>query len=584
MRNEIVIRGGRIVDGLGGEPFSGDVGIADGVITEVGGSLDGDQIIDADGAVVAPGWVDIHTHFDGQATWDDTLDPSFSNGVTTLVMGNCGVGFAPCPPGEQHTLIELMEGVEDIPGTALHEGVPWGRWESFPEYLDVLAERNYALDIAAQVPHGALRFAVMGERGVSNEDASADDIAAMARLVAEATAAGAVGVSTSRTIFHRSLGGEAVPGTYATADEMLALAQGMADGGGGVFEAITSSSLGDMEALGGERFSVTHELELLASISRATSQNVTFTTVQNRDHPDEWRQVLDFAAAENQSGAQLYPQVASRPIGLLSSLRGYHPFMRREAYLAIVDLPVPERAAAMRDPQTKAAILEGTDVPPANPGSMESLYEGLQHAIPIMFPVDELVDYEPAMDQCFAARAAAANCTPEEAMYDFLCEGDGGNVATLMGAGYPEGNLDAIREMLLHPTTVTGLADAGAHVKLICDGTMPTTQLTHWTRDRTRGAGIDLEFLIAKQTRRNAELYGFTDRGLLAPGLRADINVIDLDNLQVRCPEPHADLPAGGWRFLQPVHGYVATFVAGTQTRANDTDLGPRPGSLVRGG
>ena len=304
MAHDLVIRGGTIVDGTGADPFSGDIGIDDGQIAAVGGSLVGDRVIDADGAIVTPGWVDVHTHYDGQATWDDQLDPSFSNGVTTLVMGNCGVGFAPCPPGEQATLIALMEGVEDIPGTALHEGVPWGAWQTFPEYLDFLGSRHYALDIAAQLAHGSLRFQVMRDRGVRNEDATAEDIAEMRRLVDEATAAGAVGFSTSRTIFHRSITGEAVPGTYASDLELTELVRGMADGGGGVFEAITSWSIGAMAGLGGERFTQDQELQLLADISRATGQKVTFTTVQHLDDPEAWRAVLDFAVANNAGGAR----------------------------------------------------------------------------------------------------------------------------------------------------------------------------------------------------------------------------------------------------------------------------------------
>ena len=339
MAHDLVIRGGTIVDGTGSDRYSGDVAVDDGRIAAVGGRLEGDRVIDADGAVVAPGWVDVHTHYDGQATWDDELDPSFSNGVTTLVMGNCGVGFAPCPPGEQATLIELMEGVEDIPGTALHEGVPWGAWETFPEYLDFLGSRSYALDIAAQLAHGSLRFHVMRERGMQNDDATADDIAAMRRLVAEAIAAGAVGFSTSRTIFHRSISGEAVPGTYASDVELAELVHGMADGGGGVFEAITSSSIGTMAMLGGERFSQDEELRLLAAISQATGQKITFTTVQHIDDPEAWRAVLDFTVEANATGAHLYPQVASRPVGILGGLAGYHPFMRRPSYRAIARSP-----------------------------------------------------------------------------------------------------------------------------------------------------------------------------------------------------------------------------------------------------
>ncbi len=580
--HEIVISGGTVVDGNGTPGVGADVGIDDGKITAVGGSLSGKHVIDADGAVVAPGWVDVHTHYDGQAAWDDTLDPSFSNGVTSLVMGNCGVGFAPCPPGKEQTLIELMEGVEDIPGAALHEGVPWGAWETFGEYLDFLGQRTYSLDIGAQIAHGALRFQVMGERGVRNEDATEADIAEMRRQVAEATAAGAVGFSTSRTIFHRSLDGTAVPGTFATAQELTELVHGMADGGGGVFEAITSESIGALEAFGGERFTQASELEMLADISAATGQKITFTTVQTRDFPENWRKVLDFVTEHNQKGTQLYPQVSSRPIGLLSSLEGYHAFMRRKIYLEIAHLPIAERAKAMREPARKAAILADVDVPPDNPGSMEALYEALLERIPTMYRLDPIVDYEPSLEQSFAEIAKARGVSAHEAAYDHICEGDGTNVATMLGAGFVEGNLDAVHEMLTHPETVTGLGDAGAHVKLICDGSMPTTQLTHWARDRSRGPKIPLEFLVEKQSRRNARLYGLSDRGTIEVGMRADLNVIDLDNLVVRRPVTHTDLPAGGTRFLQPVTGYVATLVNGVQTRADGQDTGERPGRLIR--
>lgn len=583
MAHELVIRGGTVVDGTGADGFTGDVGVDGGMIAAVGGQLDGDRTIDAAGAIVAPGWVDVHTHYDGQATWDDQLDPSFGNGVTTLVMGNCGVGFAPCPPGEQATLIELMEGVEDIPGTALNEGVPWGAWESFPEYLDFLGAREYALDIAAQIAHGSLRFEVMRERGVRNEDATADDITEMRKLVAEATDAGAVGFSTSRTIFHRSITGEAVPGTYASGRELTELVQGMADGGGGVFEAITSWSIGEMAGLGGERFTQDQELALLADISRATGQKITFTTVQHLDDPEAWRAVLEFAVANNADGAQLYPQVASRPVGILGGLACYHPFMRRPSYRELAGLPVAAQAQRMRNPEVKARILAEADVTPDDAGSMEMFAEVMQNAADFLFGLDEIVDYEPDFDQTFGAIAAARGITAIEAVYDFLAADDGTNVVALLAAGYMNGDLHAVREMLVHPATIVGLADAGAHVKLICDGSSPSTQLTHWTRDRTRGETIPLEFMVEQQTRRTARLYGFADRGTIAVGRRADLNVIDLDELTVRRPRVHADLPAGGQRYLQPVSGYVATVVAGVQTRSHDADTGERPGRLVRG-
>jgi N-acyl-D-aspartate/D-glutamate deacylase len=583
MGHDVVIRGGTIVDGTGADAFTGDVGIDGGRLAAVGGSLDGDRVIDADGAIVTPGWVDVHTHYDGQATWDDQLDPSFSNGVTTLVMGNCGVGFAPCPSGEQATLIELMEGVEDIPGSALHEGVPWGAWETFPEYLDFLGSRHYALDIAAQLAHGSLRFHVMRERGTENEDATAADIAEMRRLTAEAVAAGAVGFSTSRTIFHRSITGGAVPGTYASDVELTELVQGMADGGGGVFEAITSSSLGMLSGLGDERFSQDQELALLADISRSTGQKITFTTVQHIDDPEAWRSVLAYAVEMNAAGAQLYPQVASRPVGILGGLGCYHPFMRRPSYREVADLPLAAQAERMRDPEVKARILTETDVAPGEAGSMEMFGEIMQSAAAFLFTLDPIVDYEPTVDDTIGARAAARGVSPIEAAYDYLAEGDGSNIVALLATGYTEGNLDVVREMITHPVTIVGLADAGAHVKLICDGSSPSTQLTHWTRDRTRGETIPLEFMVEQQTRRTAALYGFDDRGTLAVGRRADVNVIDLEHLSVGRPVIHRDLPAGGQRYLQPVSGYLATLVGGVQTRSHDHDTGERPGRLVRG-
>jgi N-acyl-D-aspartate/D-glutamate deacylase len=396
-------------------------------------------------------------------------------------------------------------------------------------------------------------------------------------------AAGAVGFSTSRTIFHRSISGGAVPGTYASDAELTELVQGMADGGGGVFEAIMSSSIGEMAMLGGERFSQAEELRLLSDISRSTGQKITFTTVQHVDDPEAWRAVLDFAVEHNAIGAQLYPQIASRPVGILGGLACYHPFMRRPSYRELADLPVAAQAQRMRDPRVKARILAEHDVVPDDAGSMEMFAEIMVNAADFLFGLDDIVDYEPNLDRSFGAVAATRGVPAIEAIYDFLAEGDGTNVVSLPGAGYMYGDLNAVREMIVHPVTIVGLADAGAHVKLICDGSSPSTQLTHWTRDRTRGETIPLEYMVEQQTRRTARLYGFEDRGTIAVGARADLNVIDLEHLTVRRPEVHADLPAGGQRYLQPVSGYLATVVGGVQTRSNDSDTGERPGRLVRG-
>jgi len=583
---DLVIRGGTIVDGTGRAAQTGDVAIRGDRIAQVGGRIDapGASVIDADGALVTPGWVDVHTHFDGQVAWDDALDPAFSNGVTSLIMGNCGVGFAPCRKGDEQALIDVMEGVEDIPGTALAEGIPWGAWESFSEYLDYVGDRSYAVDFGAQLPHSALRMQVMRDRAIRNEDATANDIAEMRRLAEEAASAGAVGFSTSRTIFHRSIDGTAIPGTYASDEELIEIAQGVAAGGGAVIEAISSSSIGDMTFLGGERFSTREEMALLATMSRTSGLPVTFTTVQTPDHPEEWREILQFAADEKTRGACLRPQVASRPVGLLTGLSGYHGFMQKKIYMdELVSLPLADRAKRMRDPEMKRRLLADADIVPESAGSMAALSLTFRANAAALYMMPDDYDYEPAPDLTLGARAAREGTSVEEIYYDYLTERDGTLFASLMGTNYPEGNLDAVREMLAHPETVTGLADGGAHVNLICDGTMPTTQLMHWGGGRKRGEGLPIEFIVEKQTRRNAELYGLHDRGSLEIGKRADINVIDQQGLSVSRPSSHADLPAGGARLLQPVTGYLATILAGIVTRRNDTDLGARPGRLFRG-
>ncbi|MDA2956816.1 MAG: amidohydrolase family protein [Actinomycetota bacterium] len=583
---DYVIRGGSIVDGTGRQAATGDIGVRDGVIVAVG-SVDepAREVIDADGALVTPGWIDVHTHYDGQVSWDDVLDPSAGNGATTVVMGNCGVGFAPVRPGNEKKLIELMEGVEDIPGTALHEGIEWGRWETFPEYLDYIAGRRYSLDIGAQIAHGALRYYVMGERGARNEDATPDDLTTMSKLVVEALAAGAAGFSTSRTIGHRALDGSPVPGTFAPDAEIDALAAAMRAAGRGVFEMIPAGTVGKLERLGGERFTPESELALMAEFSRRSGRPVTFTLVKSPDYdPETWRNILDMVVEANDTGARLFPQVSSRPIGLASGLSGYHAFQRRPTYMSIAHLPLAERAREMARPEIKAAILSESDVPVDQPGSMANMYNLFQMAAAMLYPLSDPVDYEPDPSEMLGARAARLGESVLSTLYDFLLEQEGSSMCALMGGPDVHESQEVLRSMLTHSETVTGLSDAGAHVTLICDATMPTTQLTFWARDRHKGEKIPLEYLVAKQTSRNADLYGYSDRGRLAPGLRADINVIDFDNLSVSPPKAFHDLPAGGTRLIQPVSGYLATFVHGRLTRRFDMDTGARPGTLARPG
>ncbi|GAB5487777.1 MAG: amidohydrolase family protein [Parasphingorhabdus sp.] len=582
---DTIIKGGTIVDGLGGEPYVGDVAFQDGVIAKIGGSIDepAQETLNAVGAIVTPGWVDVHTHYDGQVSWDTALSPSSDNGVTTVVMGNCGVGFAPVKPGEEKTLIELMEGVEDIPGTALYEGIEWGQWESFPEYMDYIAAREYAIDVAAQIPHGAVRYYVMGERGRQNEDATATDIEAMAEIVGEAVEAGAVGFSTSRTIGHRSLWGTPVPGTFAPEEELQAIADAMGRLGKGVFELIPAGTVGKLEALGGEKNTPQQEHRMMRNISAKSGRPITFTLVENQEYePELWRKTLAMVEEANDNGAQLHPQVPSRLIGFLTGLSSYHPFMRKPTYLdKLAKLPLNERVEAMRSPDVKAALLSEKPIRHEAPGSMENISGQLGRGAAVLYPLHDPVDYEAGEEKMIGSLAKAEDREPLEYLYDFMLEDGGKRFCSLSAANLPKG-MDVLRELLEHSETVTGLSDAGAHVTLICDATMPTTQLSYWARDRKKGQRLPLEYLVHKQTARNAALYGFGDRGSLEVGKRADINVIDFDNLSVASPVAYEDLPAGGTRVMQPVSGYIATYCNGTKIRENDSDTGARPGRLAR--
>jgi N-acyl-D-aspartate/D-glutamate deacylase len=578
---DTVIRGAQIVDGNGDAPFSGDIAIQDGLIQAVGTFEGrGREEIQADGAVATPGWVDVHTHYDGQVSWDDTLDPSFSHGVTSVVMGNCGVGFAPAPPGGEQRLIELMEGVEDIPGTALYEGIEWGRWETFPEYLDYIASRQYTLDVGTQVPHSALRNYVMGDRALRHENATAADLSAMALIVQQAVEAGALGFSTSRTVGHRSVLGETIPGTFAERDELMALANAMKAAGRGVFQAVPAGVVGDLA--GPEHQTTEQEVALFVDIAKQSGCPVTFTLAQNFNRPDQWRACLDLVATACGQGLAVVPQIATRPIGFVTSLKSYHMFQRRRTYLELATLSFEERLKALRKPEVKAKILSDEDIKQELSGSMENIYGLLGMAAASMFPLEVPMNYEPEAGGNLGALAAKAGQAIDSFVYDFLLGNNGNNFAISLGANFVEGNFNVISEMIQHPNTTIGLSDAGAHVNLIFDAVGPTYQLMHWVRDRSRGPRLPIELIVAKQTARNADLFGLSDRGRIRPGQRADLNVIDLERLSLGALQVTHDLPAGGGRILQSASGYLNTFVAGVKTREHDQDTGARPGRLIR--
>ncbi|MGH7780446.1 MAG: N-acyl-D-amino-acid deacylase family protein [Candidatus Binataceae bacterium] len=565
--HDLVIRNGKIVDGTGAPAFTGDVAIDDGKISSVGAKAGAARReIDADGMVVAPGFVDIHTHYDGQVTWDPYLTPSSWHGVTTLVMGNCGVGFAPVRPAEHDFLIGLMEGVEDIPGAALAEGIKWG-WESFPEYMDAVAAMPRALDIGAQVPHGAVRAYVMGERGAHNEEATPTDIAQMAAVVREGLRAGALGFTTSRTMLHRAKNKEVVPGTYASEAELLGIGRVLGEVGHGVFE--MASDMAGPDAT----------MEWMIKLSSATRLPITFAMAQVDFNPDGWRVMLDRVRGYNAAGANLAPQISPRPTGMLMGLESsLHPFITHPTYhRELAHLPINERVARMRDPEVRARILaEG-------PGTQERVTRYLVTNFSRYFPLGDPPDYEPAKEASVEARAAREGRTPAEVTYDLMLERNGRELLYMPFSNYAAYNLDAVREMMRDPVTMLGLSDGGAHCGLICDASMPTYLLTHWVRDRSRGERLPIEFVVKRQTQDTARLYGLSDRGTLEPGMKADVNVIDFDGLRLHAPHMVFDLPAGGRRLIQRAEGYRQTIVSGEVTFENGEPTGTLPGKLIRG-
>ena len=563
---DLTIRNGLLVDGTGAPARPADV-VVDGDrivgVTEPGQGSAGHREIDADGRLVTPGFVDIHTHYDGQATWDPEMTPSGWHGVTTVVMGNCGVGFAPADPARRDWLIQLMEGVEDIPGTALAEGMSWN-WESFPEYLDELDSMPRVMDVAAQIPHGAVRGYVMGERGAANEPASAEDIALMSKLVEEGLRAGAVGFTTTRTVLHRAKDGELAAGTTAEVEELLGLGDALGAAGTGVF------------GVASDMIDPTPEFDWMIEISRRTGRPVTFGCLQNDVRPEQWRELLDRAADANAAGARIVPQVAGRPACLLFGFESsVHPFITHRAYREIAHLPLVERVAQLRTPERREAILS-EEVTRSGFGAY------LLSSFQKLFPLGDPPDYEPAPERSVAAIAAREGRRPEEVTYDLMLGRDGTELLYFPMLGYSHGDFEAMREMLDRDDTVLGLGDGGAHCGILCDASLPTYMLTHWSRDRDRGARFNLEQVVAMQTSRTAALYGFDDRGVVAPGLRADLNVIDLDGLRLSPPEMVHDLPAGGRRLIQRATGFAATICAGEPVRLDDESTGSRPGRLVR--
>ena len=565
-----VIRGGSVLDGTGASAVTADIAVKDGQIAEMGRiSARGAREMDADGALITPGFVDIHTHYDGVVTWGERLMPSSHHGVTTVVMGNCGVGFAPCRAEDHDLLIELMEGVEDIPEPVLSAGLPW-KWESFEDYLDFVGERRTDIDFCAQLPHGALRVFVMGQRGADGDPATPEDIAKMRALTARAMEAGAIGVTTSRTLNHRSSTGAPTPSLKAERDELVGLGMGLADAGRGVFQVV--SDFKDLD----------EEFEIISAVARESGRPLSISlaqgiSVRGNYSKDYWRRILDRIHQANAEGMSIRAQVAPRAIGITLGLDvTMNSFMLTQAYKALADLPLAERVARMSAPETRERILS------ESVGMVEHPLQKFIGNLERVWELDAPLDYEPQPSASIASRARALGVAPTTLMYDLLIADGGSKLFYSPFANYAEDSLDCCRDMILDEHCVMGLGDGGAHVATICDASFATFLLTHWGRDRSRGERIDLPTLVKAQTRETAETVGLTDRGLLKIGYKADINVIDFDALQVSAPEVVFDLPGGGRRLEQRAEGFLATFVSGEMTYEQGEATGALPGCLIR--
>ena len=564
--HDLVIRGGFVVDGSGAPGREADIAIRAGKVVQVG-EVSGArrEEIDAKGKLVAPGFVDIHTHYDGQVTWGDALSPSSNHGVTTAIMGNCGVGFAPVHTHDHDRLIRLMEGVEDIPFPVLAEGLPWN-WESFPDYLDSLEDRKFDIDFGAQLPHAALRVYVMGDRGANREDATDADIAAMASLAKSAVKAGALGFSTSRTLNHRTSDGQPTPTLTASEKELTGIAMALGEAGKGVLQFVSDFNDPQKEAA------------MLRRIVERSGRPLSVSLAQADVAPEGWKLLLGEIEKASAEGLDMRAQVGPRPVGLLLGLElTLNPFSGHPVYQSIANQPFEQRLAALRDPDFRTRLLN--DEPDAENPFVKSILRSFGK----MFVLGDPPDYEPTDDKTVAAIARARGTTPEAVALDLMLQDEGRGMLYLPFLNYAQGSLDPVKTMLESPASLPGLSDGGAHVGMICDGSFPTTLLTHWGRDRSRGDTLPLEFLIKRQSHDTAAWVGLKDRGLLKPGYRADLNVIDFDNLTLHTPYIVHDLPAGGRRLMQKADGYEATVVAGEIIQRHGGTTGAKPGRLVRG-
>lgn len=567
MQCDLVIRGGTVHDGTGQEGQSADVGIRNGRIESVG-AVDGrgEEEIDAHGMIVTPGFIDIHTHYDGQATWANSMEPSSSHGVTTAIMGNCGVGFAPCRASDRESLVHLMEGVEDIPEVVMTAGLPWN-WESYPEYLDSLDSKHFDIDIGGLVPHAALRMYVMGRRAADLEPATREDVEEMQRLLRDAMNAGAFGVGTSRTAFHRSSTGAPMPTFRANIDELRGLVEVMEEAGRGVLE--FASNLSDLD----------RHFQMMAETARGSEVPLLFNLAQVPGQtPEHWHDLMTRLRRCNEEGLNIKAEVFARGIGfVLGHEMALNPFVLSPTYRKMASLPLPERLRELRKSEVRTAIL--TEPPVEDPAMpLAALVRDFER----MFPLGEEAEYEPIPESSVASQSRNSGLTPEEWAYDYLMGQDGRAQLFLFASNYESMSLDEVHEMMLHEDTVLGLGDGGAHCGTICDASYTTFMLTHWVRDRTRGPRLPLPWAIRAMTSEPAHLMGLNDRGVIAPGLKADLNVIDLRKLRLHPPHVVHDMPEGGRRLLQKADGYVATIVSGVVARRNGEPTGLLPGRLVR--